>query len=338
VTLPGAAVRLARGGRNHVLVRYSAALTVFVLAGCSYPELGFTGDASDDAAVDATSDTFIPTDTFAPDDTLTPADTLQSETAESDTGESDTGESDTSQSDTTVLADTELDAADTQDSAQIDTAPDTPSTTGCTGATNFFCHDFDDDLTPVTGWDFQYFVGGGTLAIEPTGLSSPHAFRAEVSPHAENRSDAFLGEYVTAPTLDSIARYEAWIKLESAAIPSGQAFFIKFERSGGGVSLSIDPNGLFVGVVANTGTAVRVPFVPAPGVWFHVRFETKLRVSGGSFTLWINDMITPIATRSGISTVREDSTARLLIVGLYSSDIIAPIQARFDDVRFDFLP
>jgi hypothetical protein len=312
------------------------------VAGCTYPEFQF---AADSATVDAAGDTAVA-------DTAVADTTIANETAPPDTfTETDSGTIDSSMEDSdvtdTFVPDTFVADTFKPDTFVADTfKPDAPLSTGCTGVAVKFCSDWDKATTPSS--DFSYFgvsPTGSTTLDTTGGRSLPNAFYARTTPSSTDKVVvANVSKKFTAATADALIRVDAYIKLDSATFTPGTggggAFIFKVQRDGGagdGVTFSIDDGGFYVDRIGVTYDYYSLPSpMPKAGVWTHIRMHTKLHSTAGSVTLWIDDMTTPVLSKSAISTVAMDSTDKILIVGLYSQNATTPVGVRYDDVTLDY--
>jgi hypothetical protein len=224
------------------------------------------------------------------------------------------------------------------DTSVADTAtPDTaPVSVGCDGSTALFCEDWDKSTTFQAGFDWNNLDPTATLALESTGRSAPQSLLAGITPGDAGVVTADLGKNIIAPTADATLRVDAWIQLETLALPTatGGAFLFKLERGGvgDGVTFSINDAGLYVDRIGNTYGFYAITYKPAVSTWFHVRMDIKLHTTAGVIKLWIDDMVTPKLDVSGVSTAKADSTTRELIVGLYAQSATGAFRARYDDV------
>lgn len=286
-------------------------LTV-TLMGCSYPDFDFVREdaATDTAVVDTEADSAA--DTFVDDTTVAIEDTSVADTA----------------------VDTIFDTG-TPDTAMPDTAP---ISTGCTGFVGAFCADWDGATDPASEFAFSGVSPTGSLAVEAAGRSGPNSMLATTSPSAtDSVVTANVVAKVTAPTLGALARIDAWVKPESTTFPTsgGGAFLFKFQNgvSGGdGVTFSMNDGGFYVDRIAATYEYYGLATKPKLGVWTHVRMEVKLHTTSGAITTWIDDMTTPVLTKTGVSTLATDTTTLILIVGLYSQKGTATFKVHYDDV------
>ena len=298
------------------------------MTGCTYPDIAFAPDAAredveiggddadtatdsgDDATVDSRVDTFVG-DTRAE---------IAPETASD------------SPSDTSPLdAGPETLAAD----AAVDTPP-----TGCLGSTHLFCADFDKSVKPEDGFDGMDVSAEGSLALDPSGRSSPNSLLCQTVAFATGIAAANVTKTFIAPSTDTIIRVEAWVKLESATFPgkSGSAFILKVQRTGDGATLSLDSSGFFADAIGTTYTAYPLTKTVPVGVWFKVRMDTRLHPTSGTLTVWIEDMTTPVLEKTAISTATVVTAERTVVLGLYSQNGTATFRARYDDVTADYLP
>lgn len=285
------------------------ALVVFaaiVSAGCQYPEFQFVSNDSAVADTAVAIDSAMPVDTFVP-----PVD---------------------SATDTAVV-----------DTRVVDTTPEAPPPSGCAGSTAKFCSDWDTATAPDTDWTFWGADDTGSLALDMGGgRSLPNAFLATTSPGAATVVTANLSKTFTTTADDSLIKLDAWIKLETDTFPttSGGAFLLKIQRGAGvgdGVTFSIDNVGFYVDRIGVTYEAYTITsYKPKVGTWMHVRVHTRIHTINGSLTVWIDNMTTPVFTRTAVSTAKADSTAKQAIVGLYSQESSATFRARYDDVELDY--
>lgn len=298
-------------------------LLAIAVSGCSFPDYTFARD-SDVIVDDTASDTSLE-DTTPPEDT-TPV-------------EMDTGVMDSSLPDTV-----KPDTAPPPDTAKPDLGPEVPLSTGCTGVTATFCSDWDKVTSPASDFTFSGVGPTGSISLDVGGgRSSPNAMLSVTSPSS---SDDVVVANVTktfvAPTPGASARVDVWLKVESATYPSttgGGAFLFKFQTNAGGgdgITFSMDDSGYYVDRIATTYEYYPIATKPKPGVWTHVRMDGRLHTTAGSFTLWIDDMTTPVLTKTGISTLKIDTTMQELIVGLYSQRSSGTFRCRYDDVTFSW--
>ena len=282
-----------------------------VSVGCTYPDFRFApGDSAivDDTAVGDTSvavDSSI--DTFAA-DTFTP--------------------------DTFV--------ADSAKDSPADITPDAPVSTGCSGVMAKHCFDWDTAAKPEDGWTYSAVDASGSIALDPTGgRSLPNAFLATTAPGVGEVVTANLTQVITTAANDTVVKLDAWIKLEADKFPGTDgAFLLKLQRNGGdgdGVTFSMGSTGFYVDRIALSYEYYEITtYKPKIGTWMHVRLHTKLHTTAGSVTLWIDNMSSPLLSKTAISTVKVDSTAKQAIVGLYAQGSTGTFKARYDDVTIDY--
>lgn len=299
-------------------------LLLLALTGCSYPEFYFapktdSGGGAPDESVD---ETMVVADTAAAEDTL--VDSSVEETDPPDTFASDTGAPDT---------------------FKPDVAPEAPPAAGCAGSTAKFCVDWDKSTTPASDFNYSGVSPGCGISLDSAGgRSAPNALLAQTTPSStEEVVVANMSKLFTIPAPDALIRADVYLKLESATYPTttgGAAFLFKVQNdagSGDGVTFSINENGYLVDRIGLTYEAFELTTPkPKASVWTHVRLHARLHTSAGSLTVWIDDMTTPAFSRSGISTIRTDGTARQMIVGLYAQRSSAPFRVRYDDVTLNY--
>ncbi len=298
-------------------------LLLLALSGCSYPEFYFS------PPVDAsTSDTTL----------------LEADSAADDTGLADSSVDEPEPPDTTT-PDTATPDTATPDTFKPDVAPEVPPPVGCVGSTARFCVDWDKSATPASDFDFSGVSPGCSISLDAAGgRSAPNALLAQTAPSAaEEVVVANMSKRFTIAAPDTLIRVDLYLKLESAVYPTtsgGAAFLFKVQNdagSGDGVTFSLDENGFLVDRIGLTYEAFALATPkPKTGVWTHVRLHARLHTTAGSLTVWIDNMTTPAFTRSAISTIRTDGTARQLIVGLYSQRSSAPLRVRYDDVSLNY--
>lgn len=303
-------------------------LWTLALAGCSYPDFHFTkSDAADETAA---TDTSIELDSAAVD---------------SATADDTTIADDSAVAEDTTVADTARPDSAKPDTAVVDTMPEATPPTGCVALADDFCVDWDKASTATS--PFTYFGVGptGKLSLDVGGgRSSPNAMVAETAPSTTDRVVvANTTKVFSVATNDALIKVDFYVKLEAASFPTttdGAAFLLKIQREtgeGDGMTFSIDKTGYFVDRIGLTYEAYTIASPkPKIGVWTHVRVHTRLVTAGGSITVWIDDMSTAAFSKSGLSTVRVDSTGKQLIVGLYSQDASAPFKVRYDDVSLNY--
>jgi hypothetical protein len=286
------------------------------LVGCSYPDFDFArADGAPDTAVDDTT-----TDAFVDD------------TAIEDSAIEDSAIEDSATTD--AVLDTTIDSAK-PDTAKPDTAP---VSMGCTGFVGAFCADWDKATDPASEFAYKGVSPTASLAVEAAGRSLPSSLVATTSPSSTDTVvTANVVAKVTAPTLGALARIDAWIRPESTTFPttSGGAFLFKFPNgvSGGdGVTFSMDASGYYVDRIATDYEYFAISTKPKLGVWTHVRMDVKLHTTSGAVTTWIDDMTTPVLTKTGVSTLKTDTTTLILIVGLYSQSGTGTFKVHYDDV------
>lgn len=284
------------------LVLFATAVSL----GCSYPEFHFVPSDSATIADTAIAIDSTPVDTFEP-----PVDTGM---------------------DTAVV-----------DTRVVDTTPEAPPPSGCAGSAAKFCSDWDKATAPDTDWTFWGADDTGSLALDMGGgRSAPNAFLATTSPGAASVVTANLSKTFTTTADDSLIKLDAWIKLETETFPttSGGAFLLKIQRGAGvgdGVTFSLDDVGFYVDRIGVTYEAYTISsYKPKVGTWMHVRVHTRVHTTNGSLAVWIDNMTTPVFTRTAVSTAKADSTSKQAIVGLYSQNATTTFRARYDDVELDW--
>jgi hypothetical protein len=299
------------------------------LTGCSFPDYSF---APRDSAVVTTDTSTTPTDSAVMIDTSFVEDTT-------------VVEMDSAVMDSTVPPDTFVpDTTPPPDTFKPDVVADVPISTGCVGSTATFCSDWDKATEPATDFDYNGISPTGSLALDTgAGRSSPNAMVATTSPSSTAMVVvANVTKLLTAPSSGAVGRVDVWLKVESATFPtstSGAAFLFKFQTAAGGgdgVTFSMDDTGYFVDRIGVTYEYYPIAVKPKVGVWTHVRLDAKLHTSTGSFTCWIDDMTTPVLTKSAISTLKVDTTMQSLIIGLYSQASTGMFRVRYDDVTFSW--
>lgn len=287
-----------------------------LLVSCTYPEFQFRGDAS--------ADTFFEGDTSVDD----AVDDVR-----------DDALVDTEQSATDAVADVTTDA---KTDAAKDTGVDAPDAapTGCAAITADFCDDWNSVSSPSSKWTYQNVASTGAIALESGGVSPPKAFSTSVSMGATTSDviTAMVLKELTAPAPDTKLRADVWIKLDSATFPGGSDFLLKVQRTGDGVTFSIDSGGFFVDAISMGYARWPVPKAVPVGKWFHVRLEARLKTVGGELAVFIDDMTTPLVSKTGISTASVDDTSRTFIVGQYAQGLTGSFKAHYDDASLVFLP
>ena len=308
-------------------------VVLLALSACGYPQYEFVPtDASDDLGrVDSPSDS---ANEFGPDE-VSIGDS-RADAVGSDAG-NDTVARDTSTPDTS--------ARDASDASASDTPDVVETSTGCDGSSAIVCEDWDKATAPKAAFDWQNLDPTSSLALEASGRSLPNTLVASTAPGDAAVVTADLGKHFVAPRADSTIRIDAWLKLESAALPTttGGAFLFKLERGGpgsvgDGVTFSINDKGFFVDRIGLTYKFYPVPFKPLVGAWMHVRMDVKLGTAAGAITVWIDDMSTPQFADTAVSTVQADTTERNFIVGLYAQNATGAFRARYDDVSVGLAP
>jgi hypothetical protein len=310
-------------------------LFALALAGCSFPEYDFARRDSQVAAGDtAVSDSSAPT----LDSSVVVADT--NVVAMDTTVTMDT----TMTMDTTVVDTFKPDTTPPPDTFKPDVVADVPVSTGCVGITAAFCSDWDKATEPKTDFSWDGVSPTGSLTLDVGGgRSSPNAMLSTTSP--STTADvvvANVSRTFTAPSATASARIDVWLKLESATFPTaggGAAFLFKFQTNmggGDGVTFSMNNTGFFIDRIGVTYEDYPIAVTPKVSAWTHVRLDARLHTTNGSFTCWIDDMTTPVLTRTGISTLKVDTTMQQLIIGLYSQKANGTFKVRYDDVTLDW--
>jgi hypothetical protein len=275
------------------------------LVGCSYPQFAF-----EQAVIDGSSAT----------------DTLVAETAADDTLVEDTFIS----ADTTTVVDTSV--ADV-----VDSTPPPPM--GCTGSTALFCIDFSKAVEAHDGWTSDKLSPGSTLQIENTApFSAPNNLIAFVKADTMGYPEASVAKLFTAPTLDRVARIDFRLKVPAKPGPGGRYLLVRYHRAdaGDGISFTLDGTGFYLEVHGGSYSEKRA-MTPVPAdTWIHVRMDAVLKYSGGSVRAWIDDMTTPVAELTAISTTETDSLDRRIDVGIFANTPPNDLWARYDDVSFDW--
>ncbi len=288
---------------------------MIAIAGCGYPEFGFTAgpaDATIDSAIVPTEDVAADdgADTTVADDTLDVDDTASVDTLVSDTG--------------------------------VDTVmPDTPSdSTYCMKAPlHVFCSDWDTSTEPTYGWASFNTTGGGTLAVDATAFSTPRSFLASF-PAGANASSATLARTFTAPAIDTVARIDFRVRLAVASYSDG-VMLVKLQRpSGRGASIWLGSSGLYVEALGSTYKTYPISKGIAAATWYHVRLETSLKISSAVVRVYVDDMTSPLVNVSDASTADDEAVDRELVTGVYASKptgLAAGFFARIDDLSLDWL-
>lgn len=239
-----------------------------------------------------------------------------------------------------ALVDTGRDDTSAPDTAIADTLDATPAR-GCGALTTTFCDDFDGITTPGARWDGAGTMSSGTLSLTSTAaFSEPQSLVAELATGIGAEIYAKVGKNLNAPTAGALTRMDVRLFIESEGFPGTKAILVKTQMTGGrGVGLLTTSSGFAIEVYGATDyTTYALPASAIPiGKWFHLRIDTELRVTGGMYKVFVDDMVTPVAERSGISTTNADAAAREFTVGLYTNDpVTGAYRVRFDDVRLDF--
>ncbi|GAC1524190.1 MAG: hypothetical protein NVS3B10_23690 [Polyangiales bacterium] len=322
---------------RHALATWSI-LGCACLGGCGYPSFGFspadsgtdevTSDASDGGA-DAVRDTAVvdgadAADTFGPVDTALGGDSTSDVPADvpADTVDS------------AAPPDT-ADAADSADAAA-------PLAGGCTGV-HAFCQDFDGaGLGSPYGFDS---VGGipGNCALDGTRTATaPRSMLCSVPTSTLNPNNGFAIRRLTGPSSTALTRIDADLFLEVDKYPASNATLFKVQRwsDGHGVGLSLRSTGAAIEARgATTTTWSPLPVALPTGRWFHFRLEARLQIAGGSFAVFVDDMTTPVLSRTGVSTIDVEGPQRELFNGLWVDDVTATdLRVGYDDVSVDFFP
>ena len=204
-----------------------------------------------------------------------------------------------------------------------------------------FCDDFDDGGALYSKWGASGTAGSGVLALTATSpYSAPNSMRSLLGVGANGF--AKVGRTFNAPTAAAITRVDTRLYVENATFPGDKAIVIKTQQGAGhGVGLLTTSTGFGIEVYGITNYDIYpLPAGAIPiGKWFRLRIEATLRTSGGMYRVFVDNMTTPVAERTGISTTDADGLTREYTVGLYTETAMTGSYAvRFDDVRLDFAP
>lgn len=310
------------------------------LGGCGYPAFGFsTADSGTDAlASDVTEVTEVGVDTAHDAAVVDGADT-------SDTsGKVDTAVPRDSAAE--VLVDAPADTVDssaipdTSDAADSADAP-SPLAGSCMGA-HAFCQDFD---LPSIGSPYGFDGVGGTpgnCVLDGTrAATTPHSMLCSVPTSTLNPNNGFAVRKLDGPASTALTRIDADVFLEVDAYPASNVTLFKVQRwgDGHGVGLALASTGPAIEVRGAAPVMIPLPIRLPVGRWFHFRLEARLQIAGGSFAVFIDDMSTPVLSRTGISTVDVEGPQRELFAGLWVDDVTGTeLRVGYDDVSVDFFP
>jgi hypothetical protein len=293
-------------------------LAALSLSACNYPEFGFATDAADSAdvveeGVDSALDS-APIDSFVAE--------VEPETSTMDS----------------ATADSATDTGTAKDTAVADTSDATSDP--CAG--HLFCQRFDTASAPSDGWTGNYTTGGGVTVLDSTtSRSAPKSLRSSI-PAGTVTAAATVSQTFTSPALTTKFRVECDVQLEAFTYPvaSTGVVLLKVQHSsmGDGISLDVSDTGLYVEANGATYSGYTVTKTLTAKTWFHVKLEGSLHTTSGSLTLWIDDMTTPLVSKTGISTAQMDGNERQAVLGLFSYLKSAAFEAHFDNYTFDFVP
>jgi hypothetical protein len=291
-----------------------------VTASCSYPEFGFAPDAAlpdsgDSALVDS-----APVDSALDDSALDTivADGVVPETTITDTFVSDTFVPDTFVPDTFV--------------------PDTaPPKTGCAVMLHDFCADWDTSSPePTFGWGSSYLQNGGTIAHDTVNFSPPRSLLTTV-PAGSGVGAASVSRELPAPAATTMARIDVRIRLDVDKYSPG-VLLVKLQRENHGAAVWLGPTGLYLEAFGNTYRAADFTKKVVPGTWHRLRMEATIRTTGATIRGYLDDLSTPAATLTDVSTAISDGTSRSLVIGPYMDGTSYPtFTARYDDASLDWL-
>lgn len=270
--------------------------------GCSYP-----GFAFDQAVVDAAADVVV----------------------------EDSAPADASVADTFVAPDT-TPVVDTSVADAVDSAP---PPTGCAGSTAVFCIDFSKAIEAHDGWTSDKVSPGSTLQIENVmPYSAPNDLISLVKADAAGYPEASVAKLFTAPSMDRVARIDFRLKVPAKPGTGGRYALMRYHRAdaGDGISFTLDGTGFYLEIHGGSYSEKRAPTPVPVDTWMHVRIDAVLKYSGGSARVWLDDMSTPAADLTSISTTETDSLDRRIDVGIFANTPPNDLWARYDDVSFDW--
>lgn len=278
------------------------------IVGC-YPEFGFVAeDAGATPVADTSVDDALPSDAIFPTDDTAVA-------------------TDTAKPDTYV--------------PPADTGTDAPKPSGCAGLSGWtFCRDFDSATTPGSGWVDTYLVGGGSLTLDSMYYrSASRSLRSSLPATTSAESAANAHTTLTAPSESTQVALDFWVRF--SAIPSGDGpMFAKIARasSSRGITLYVGRNSIAVDASGPTSTTnYPLPRALSTNTWYHVRIETLLSPTNGSFKLFVDDMTSPAVQKSAIPTASGTGVDIKINAGFYNAGTVSAMNAWFDDVAVYWL-
>jgi hypothetical protein len=298
-----------------------------IAAGCAFPDYAF--EARNDVGVTVDSAT-------SPGDTNVVSDSSSDVIFPTDDTSMPPGDSTVTMMDTTVV-----DTGTPPDTTPVmDTAP---PKMGCAALSSMFCRDWDSSgATAFTGWMGNYIRGGGSITVDTSVFrSGPRAMMSTI-PASDGVTEvsANVDQQFTAPSATKGWYYDFWARFETIPSISGP-LVAKVSRysSGRGLALYLGKDHLGVDAMGPSGTTgYQMVGTLTPGAWVHIRLEGVLSTTSGSFKLFVNDMVTPNISKSGIPTTSADGTDVKINLGFYNSEPDPSTRkAYFDDVQFDWM-
>lgn len=295
------------------------------VGGCSFPSFTFVAaEATDTGAADA------------------PIDDARSPDARTDAPpDSSADAADSSTLDSALPADSGADVLlDTFDAADTLAADTSPVGRPCSGA-HAFCEDFDESTPPPKlGFSVLTASTGSSVGYETSFFASPtRSFFTLLAVGTVGPGGAFGSRLLTAPSLTATTRIDVDLYLDSATYPIESVVF-RVQRASNyhGVGLAIDPSGLVLKVDGASSANFPLPSAPPLHKWFHVRLDATLRLTDGSFALYLDDMTTPVLTKDKLSSTDVEETGREAFFGPFvTTDAPDNLRLRFDDIVVDFL-
>lgn len=241
------------------------------------------------------------------------------------------------------------DTAASTDSASPDTfvpptdmgVDTTPPPSGCAGLSGWtFCRDFDSATTPGSGWVDTYIVGGGSLTFDTTYFrSATKSLRSSLPASSGVESAGNAHTTLTASSESRQVALDFWVRF--SVVPSGDGpMFAKIARasSSRGVTLYVGRNSIAVDASGPTSTTnYPLPRSLSTNTWYHVRLETLLSTTSGSFKLFVDDMTTAAVQKSGIPTAGGTGVDIKINAGFYNAGTVSAMNAWFDDVAVYWL-
>jgi hypothetical protein len=238
------------------------------------------------------------------------------------------------------------DAPDAPDAADVPDAPDVApredavrdaAPLDCTAGKHLFCATFDRVPAVTSEWKGFFTPGGGTIALDTTTFTSPgSSFVSTLPSSTATEVAATVYQQVDAPVPDRLFRLELDVRLDVITYPTVVLLALVKRGTGGkGIGLAVGPSGLQLQI--NGSGVGPVTATIATGVWHHVRLDGVFATTTtGSVSLYVDDLGTPVLSRTSLQTATATSTETSLSLGLYSGPGSSPFIARFDDVAFDY--